>query len=77
MKAYILVNAKVGQTRAVVRQLGALRGVKSAHACWGKPDIFALADVKHEKALRELVLSGVQKIRGVESTDTHIVVEEL
>ena len=75
MRAYIFVNAKAGKTKNVARSLRALTGVKSAEACWGSPDIILSAHVKSERALNELVLSKIQKIAGVEHTETHIVLE--
>ena len=58
--------------------LGALRRidvVQIVHACWGLPHIFALVEVKNQKALSNLVLEKVQCIDGIESTDTHIVID--
>lgn len=75
MKAYILINVRAGKSRDVVKKLQAVKGVKSANACWGRPDIFALVEAANEKALAESVLDNIQKVDGVESTDTHIVIE--
>jgi DNA-binding Lrp family transcriptional regulator len=75
MKAYVLINAKAGKSRAVVRKLRQIKGVRSANACWGRPDVFALVDAANDKALAASVLDRIQRIAGVESTDTHIVIE--
>ncbi len=75
MKAYILINARAGKTRDVVKKLQKVDGVKSACTCWGRPDIFVLAEAKDEKALADAVLDRIQTVDGVESTDTHIVIE--
>jgi DNA-binding Lrp family transcriptional regulator len=75
MKAFVLVNVRVGKSPSV---LGALRGIDAvqiAHACWGRPDIFALVEVKNERALGNLVMEKVQTIDGIESTETHIVID--
>ena len=75
MKAYVLINVRAGKTREVVKKLREVKGVKAADSCWGRPDIFAQVEVSNEKALAESVLDKIQKIDGVESTDTHIAVE--
>ncbi|MFQ5694501.1 MAG: Lrp/AsnC ligand binding domain-containing protein [Terriglobia bacterium] len=75
MKAYVLINVRAGNARDVVRKLRQIQGVKSADPCWGRPDVFALVEAANDKALAGSVLDNVQKIDGVESTDTHIVIE--
>lgn len=72
MKAYVLINVRAGETREVVQKLRQTEGVKSADACWGRPDIFALYE---GAALAETVMGQIQNIDGVESTDTRIVIE--
>ena len=75
MKAYVLINVRAGETRAVVTRAKKIPGIKSVHACWGRPDVFAFVDVRNEKALAETVLERIHDIDGVEATDTHIVIE--
>jgi DNA-binding Lrp family transcriptional regulator len=71
--AYILVAVEPGKNQDVVHALRAVPAVKSAHVCWGQPDIFAFVEVPDERALADTVLSRIQPIAGVRSTDTHIV----
>ncbi|MFI5092030.1 MAG: Lrp/AsnC ligand binding domain-containing protein [Candidatus Acidiferrales bacterium] len=40
----------------------------------GRPDIFALVEVRNERALSNLMIEKVQFIDGIEFTDTHIVI---
>ena len=75
MKAYVLINVRAGKSRDVVQAIGKLQGVQSANACWGRPDVFVLVEAAHEKALAESVLDRIQRVDGVESTDTHIVID--
>ncbi len=75
MKAYVLINARRSQTRDVVGKVQKIEGIKSVNACWGRPDVFAFAEVKDEKALADTVLAKIQAIDGIESTDTHIVID--
>ena len=75
MKAYVLINVRAGMAREVVEKVRQIEGVKSANACWGRPDTFTFVEVANEKALADTVLAKIQAIDGVESTDTHIVIE--
>ena len=75
MKAFVLVNVRAGKVPVVLAALRRIDAVEIAHACWGRPDIFALVEVKNERALGNLVMEKVQPIIGIESTDTHIVID--
>jgi DNA-binding Lrp family transcriptional regulator len=75
MRAYILINVRPGKVRDVVGFVSRLAGVRHADACWGLPDVFAYVETPDEKKLNELVMDHLQKLEGVERTDTHIVVE--
>ncbi len=75
MKAYVLINVRAGKAREVVEKVRQIEGVKDANACWGQPDVFTLVDVPHEQLLEKTVLAEIQGIEGVESTDTHLVIE--
>lgn len=74
LKAFVLVNVRAGKSPEVLAALQQIDAVRIAHACWGRPDIFALVEVRNERALGNLVLEKVQSIAGIESTDTHIVI---
>ncbi len=73
VSAYVLVSVEPGKNQDVVNALRDVPVVKSAHVCWGQPDIFAFVEVADERTLAETVLSKIQSIPGVRSTDTHIV----
>ncbi len=75
MKAYVLINVRAGKAREVVEKVRQIEGIKQANACWGRPDVFTLADVPNEEFLEETVLAKIHGIDGVESTDTHLVIE--
>ena len=75
MQAYVLINVRAGKAREVVEKVRQIEGIKQANACWGRPDVFTLADVPNEELLEETVLAKIQGIDGVESTDTHLVIE--
>lgn len=75
MKAYVLINIRAGKARDVVSRVQKIEGIKSVNACWGRPDIFAFADVPNDKVLAKTVLDRILTIDGVENTDTHIVID--
>ena len=75
MKAYVLINVRAGKAREVVEKVRQIEGVKNVNACWGRPDVFTLVDVPQERVLEETVLAKIHGIEGVESTDTHLVIE--
>lgn len=72
MKAYVLINARAGTARDVVKKVQAIEGVQNANLCWGRPDIFAFVE---GPSLADTVLDKIQTTEGVESTDTHIVLD--
>ena len=75
MKAYVFINISPGKAADAVRELRRVDGVKSADLCWGLPDVIAMVEAADLKALRDVVLSKIQKIAGVSQTDTHIFLE--
>lgn len=75
MRAYVLISVRAGKVRDVVGAVSQFPEVKRAHACWGVPDVFAYVDTADEKDLHALVIDKIQKLEGVERTETHIVVE--
>ena len=75
MRAYILINVRPGRVRDVVGALTQMEGVRHADACWGLPDVFVYVETPDEKKLNLLVMEKIQKLGGVERTETHIAVE--
>lgn len=75
MRAYILINVRPGRVRDVVGAVTQMEGVRHADACWGLPDVFVYAETPDEKKLNLLVMEKIQKLEGVERTETHIAVE--
>ena len=71
----MFINVEPGKGKDVEGRLRSIEGVKSADNCWGLPDIIALVEVADLKALQDFVLNKIQKVVGVNQTDTHIVWE--
>lgn len=75
MKAYVFITVAPGTSTKVAGALRRVSGVKSADICWGLPDIVALVEAADSSALQKVVLDTIQKIAGVNQTDTHIILE--
>ena len=75
MRAYVLINVQPGKSNEVAHRLKQIPGVISAESCWGRPDIVAQVQAEDLPRLGMLVLATMQSLPGVESTDTHIVIE--
>ncbi len=75
MRAYVLVNTKMGKVRDVAQKIAGLAGVKMANACWGVPDVFVVVEIANADELNKLVIDKVQAIDGVERTETHIAID--
>jgi DNA-binding Lrp family transcriptional regulator len=75
MRAYVFISVAAGKSAEVAKVLAEIPGVKSADSCWGRPDIIAQVEAADLKELNTLVLSQIQKVEGIESTDTRIVIE--
>lgn len=74
-QAYVFLYVTPGRLERAARAVARLRGVKTVHTCWGRPDAIAFVEAPTLKALGQLVLRRIQRVRGVEATDTRIVVE--
>ncbi len=75
-QAYVFIYVMSGRVEGVAKEVAQLHGVKSAHMCWGRPDVIAFIEVATPTDLSQVVLGWIQRIGGVEATDTRIVVEE-
>ncbi len=75
MRAFVLLNVHAGKCPEVVGQVRKIQGVVSANACWGRPDVFVLVEAASQSALADIVINRIQTIDGVESTETHIVID--
>ena len=75
VKAFVLINVRAGMSPQVVSKARRIPYVTSAHACWGRPDVLVAVEAPDEKALSDAILRKLQLIEGVESTDTHLIIE--
>lgn len=73
VSAYVLITVEPGRNEEVIAAVRGLKGVTQAHLCWGQPDIFAFVEAANDRALAKAVLTTIQGVPGVRSTETHIV----
>jgi len=72
--SYVLVQLAPGRANDAAKAISKIPGVKMAHAVTGPFDVIAFAEVSDLAALSDLVLSKVQNVKGVEKTQTAVVV---
>jgi len=75
VRAYVLLNVRAGKSKVIAQELSKMPGVTQAHACWGVPDVIAYVEVGSQRELDGLVMERIQKMEGVERTDTHIALD--
>ena len=72
--SYVLMQLSPGKAKAAAVAISSIEGVKMAHAVTGPFDVIAFAEVQDLASLSDLVLSQIQKVDGVEKTQTAVVV---
>ena len=70
--AIVLINTSQGRTPEVAQALIDLAGVTEAYSVAGTYDLVAIARVRDHEELADLITSHVQKIPGIETTNTLI-----
>ncbi len=74
-QAYVFVYATPAKVDEVAKKIAQIDRVRSAHICWGRPDVIAFVKVASPKDLSHLVLRRIRRVDGVEGTDTRIVID--
>jgi len=70
--AIVLINTAQGRTPEVAQALIRLPGISEAYSVAGSYDLVAMARVRDHEMLADLVSGQVQKVPGIESTNTLI-----
>jgi DNA-binding Lrp family transcriptional regulator len=70
--AIVLINTAQGCTAAVAQALIELPGIAEAYSVAGSYDLVAIARVGDHEKLADLVTGQVQKVPGIEATNTLI-----
>ena len=75
MKAYVLINTRIGEIRDVVRQLAKVDGVIEANMTFGPYDAIAIIKANDINHLGKIIASSISPIPGVTHTLTCLAVE--
>ncbi|MEM0329160.1 MAG: Lrp/AsnC ligand binding domain-containing protein [Nitrososphaerota archaeon] len=75
VRAYVFIRTLKGNAAAVAKGLSRIKNVKSAKVVSGRYDVVALVEAETIEELGNLVLKRVQRVRGVQSTETAIIAE--
>ena len=71
-KAYVLVEASVGNTKDVLSVLQKMKGVREADAVTGEYDIVAVVEAEDLNSIGELVTVDIHTIGGIQRTTTYL-----
>jgi DNA-binding Lrp family transcriptional regulator len=75
VKAYILIEADPGSSREVAARAQKIDGVKSVAVVTGPHDVIAVVETTDAKALGDLLITKLQKIEGIVTTITDVVID--
>jgi hypothetical protein len=75
IQAHVFVYATPGKVEEAGKAIAEIEGVKSAHACWGRPDVLLFVEALNYKALWQIVLQKIQRAPAGGATDARIPVE--
>ena len=70
--AIVLINTTQGRTPEVAQALIDLPGVIEAYSVAGPYDLVAMVRVRHHDELADLVSGRIQKVPGIDATNTLI-----
>ena len=65
VKAYVLIEARVGKTGEIVAALRRLRGVSSADSVTGPYDAIAVLTTRSIEEMGDLIVSAVEPTAGI------------
>lgn len=72
VNAIVLLTVARGRVGEVAEQLAGLSGVTEVYSVAGRVDLVAMVRVKSSEELAEVVTNKMQRIDGIESTETLI-----
>ncbi len=70
VRAYILMNLATSNLPSTMKQLKAIKGIKSAHAIIGPYDCIAELEAENMELLGKVVVDKILKLNGIAKTLT-------
>jgi DNA-binding Lrp family transcriptional regulator len=72
ISAIVLINAEVDRIPEVAAAIADLKGVSEVYSVTGDVDLIAIVRVRHHEELADIIADQLNKVSGVQSTQTHI-----
>ncbi|WP_435100102.1 Lrp/AsnC ligand binding domain-containing protein [Halarchaeum sp. P4] len=73
--AYIMVKANSGEADRLLGEIREVDGVVDAHIVAGDVDFVVKVDVESPGDVKEVAANAIQRIRGIEDTETYIAMD--
>lgn len=70
--AIVFINADVARIPEVAEEIAALDGISEVYSVTGQIDLIAIVRVRAHEQVAEVVADRLNKVIGVQSTETHI-----
>ncbi|MBA3490423.1 MAG: Lrp/AsnC family transcriptional regulator [Longispora sp.] len=70
--AIVLITCATDAIPEVAETCATLKGVSEVYSVAGHVDLIAIVRVREFDQIADVVASGISKVKGVESTETHI-----
>lgn len=74
-KAFVLINAEIGDEDKVVEELKKIENVKEVYAVYGAYDVIAKVESDNMDKVKETITWKIRRLENVRSTLTMIVIE--
>jgi DNA-binding Lrp family transcriptional regulator len=75
MRAYVLINTRIGAIPAVIHNLRSLKTVKEAEMTFGEYDVVVVVEVNDVRQLADVVAKDIQTIPDIIRTTTCMAVK--
>ena len=72
ISAIVLINAEVDRIPEVAAAIADLKGVSEVYSVTGDVDLIAIVRVRHHEELADIIADQLNKVSGVQGTQTHI-----
>ena len=76
VKAYVLMNLKMGTSQSIIKELQKIRSVVRVASTTGLFDMIVRVEVKEIEALEEAI-NEIHAIEGIIKTETEVVIKEV
>jgi DNA-binding Lrp family transcriptional regulator len=75
-KAFVLINAEVGNEQDLIKKLKSIPNVTEVHVVYGVYDVIARVEADTMEKVKETITNSLRRLENVRSTLTMIAVED-